>query len=134
MAQWKLYLNTDQKIWGSNINADIIFRIFIITFLTYYSVYTDFDSVWFVGIFYYSLFFFEWSSESKDSYHPQYHETFAFLVFLIHINNRTYILSLVYLLETYRSYLLKFYCYFIVFCELSRRVGVQIFFLVDKIF
>ena len=29
----------------------------------------------------------------------------------------------VYLLETYRQYLLKFICYFTVFCELSRRVG-----------
>ena len=41
---------------------DITFSIFIITFSTYYSVYADFYSVWLVGIFYYALFFFEWSS------------------------------------------------------------------------
>ena len=33
----------------------------------------------------------------------------------------------------YKSYLLKFVCYFTVFCELSRRVGGGIFW-VDKIF
>ena len=33
------------KDLGSNINANIIFSIFIITFSTYYSVYADFDSI-----------------------------------------------------------------------------------------
>ena len=43
------------------------------------------------------------------------------------------VLFLVHLLETYRSYLLKFVCYFTVFCELSKRVGGGIFW-VNKIF
>ena len=41
----------------------------------------------------------------------------------MHINNRAYILFLIYLLETYRSYLLKFISYFTFLCELSRRLG-----------
>ena len=70
------------------------------------------------------MFFFEWFSLSKDSYHPQYHKTFVFLIFLIHINIRAYILFLVYLLETYKSYLQNMFVillYFVSWVEEWRR-------------
>ena len=43
------------KILGFEYQCEHYFSIFIIKCSTYYKVYADFDSVWSVGIFYYSL-------------------------------------------------------------------------------